>query len=181
MKGASMSDTEIVSFLSSGHLEANDQIRMGGVSVGILELLEQDHATIMDHLDRICEGKDKDLAKLRPNFLLMQMMLVAHSLAEERAVYAKLKQNEKTFKLALEAGGDHEMISRLLEDLSGLDLAPDQWFTLARSLRDLVQQHVETEESEIFEQVRDQFDQAQQKVMAAEMRTEVNRILSTVA
>ena len=181
MKSAQMNDTQLAAFLSSGHAEANKLIRAGGVNAGVLELLEQDHATIMEHLDRICEGKEKNLAKLRPAFLTLQMMLVAHSLAEERAVYAKLKQQDKTFKLALEAGGDHEMISRLLEDLSGLDLAPDQWFTLARSLRDLVQQHVETEESEIFEQVRENFDQAQQKIMAAEMRAEVNRILMTVA
>lgn len=181
MKGASMNDTKIVSFMSSGHPEANEQMRMGAATVGILELLEQDHATIMEHLDRICDGKDKDMAKLRPAFLAVQMMLVAHSLAEERAVYARLRQSGATLKLAIEAGGDHEMASRLLEDLSGLDLAPDQWFTLVRSLRDLVQQHVETEESEIFEQVREQFDQAQQTAMAAEMRAEVNRILLTVA
>ena len=81
MKNAQkMSDTQIVSFLSLGHLEAIEQNRLSGVSADVLELLEQDHAAIMEHLDRICESRESDLAILRPAFLTVQMMLVAHSL-----------------------------------------------------------------------------------------------------
>ncbi len=177
-----MNETQLASFLLQGHSEAVMQLRLAGtVGTTILELLEQEHATIMMQLDDICGRPERDLAELRPGFLAVQMMLVAHSLAEERVLYARLKQHETSFKVALESGADHEMISRLLEDLSGLDLGREQWFTMARSLRDLVQQHVETEESEVFEKARDLFDQAELKVMAADMRAEANRILLAVA
>lgn len=182
MTDTQMNETQIAGFLLRGHSEAVAQLRLAGaVGTSILELLEQDHAAIMAQLDGLCESAERDFAALRPEFLAVQMMLVAHSLAEERVLYARLKQHESAFQLALESGADHEMISRLIEDLSGLDLGREQWFTLLRSLRDLVQQHVETEESEVFEKARELFDQADLKTLAADMRAETNRILLCVA
>ena len=72
----------------------------------------------------------------------MRDLLEAHSLAEERVLYARLKAREETAPLMLEAFADHEMAARTLENMGRLELNAKQWMTLATALREMLPEHI---------------------------------------
>jgi hemerythrin superfamily protein len=182
MTARQMSETQLGQFLLTGHEEVMRRVHdMSARGAGLLEVLQSDHQAVMERLDRICKSKTSDLSKVRAEFLEMKCILEAHSMAEERVLYAKLKQNKGAMELALEAGAEHELVARTLEDMSSLDLDPKPWMTLANTLRELVREHVTTEESEIFEQARRLFKDEELKEMGGQMQYEKTRIFAIVA
>ena len=81
----------------------------------------------------------------------------------------------------LEAFADHEMAARTLENMGRLELNAKQWMTLATALREMLQEHIETEESDIFAIARKLFDESELKDMGGQMQYEKTRIFSIVA
>jgi hemerythrin superfamily protein len=176
------SETEMCRVLLQGHDEVIRRVQdLGTPDVPLLDLLQRDHRAVLERIDRICGSTESNMAAIRADFLEMKSILEAHSLAEERVLYAKLKLDEGTMKSALAAGAEHELIARTLEDMGSPDLDMDQWMSLANSLREAVSQHVAMEESEIFEEARRLFNETQLKEMAGQMQYEKFRIFSVVA
>jgi len=147
----------------------------------IFDILTQDHRDVMQRLDRILASPAADMESLRMAFAPVRAMLLAHALAEERAFYSRLKQNARTEQTALSAGGEHEIMTRLIEDLSGYGLNRDEFLSLLRGLADLTREHIETEEGPIFAEARQVFDRAMLDEMARSMIIEKSRMLQAVA
>ena len=179
-KEAGMPDTMIAKQLLAGHGDVARLVRTRTVGAGLLDTLRADHRAVMEALERIC-GADIDFASARSGFLMMKSLLESHSLAEERVLYARLKQNAAAAQVILRAGADHEMVSRTLEDMSDLGMTQKQWLSLAGTLQKLLQEHVATEESEIFDLAKDQFSEEQLNEMGSEMHFEKARIFMVVA
>jgi hemerythrin-like domain-containing protein len=179
-KEAAMSDTMIASQLLAGHDAVARLVLTRPTDTDLLSVLRDDHRAVMAALDRICEA-DIDFATARSGFLVMKSLLESHSLAEERVLYARLKQNDAAKQSVLRAGADHEMVSRTLEDMSDLGMTQKQWMSLANTLRKLLQEHVAIEESEIFELAKSQFEEKALNEMGSEMHFEKARVFTIVA
>ena len=181
-KIAAMSETQIAAHFLEGPDEVVRRVHaMSAAGAGLLDILQNDHRAVMERLDAIIAAGGGDPAAMRANFLEMKSLLEAHSLAEERVLYAKIKQDDEAARLILEAFADHELVARTLENMGSLELNPKPWMTLASTLRELLQEHIETEEGQIFEAARRLFDEDELKDMGGQMQYEKTRIFAIVA
>jgi hypothetical protein len=137
-KTAAMSATQLAEHFLHGPGEVTRRVHAASAAdAGLLEILQNDHRVVMERLDNLIAAGGRDLAAMRADFLEMKCWLEAHSLAEERVLYARLKAREETAPLILAAAfADHEMVARTLENMGSLDLNAKQWMTrFSRSRR----------------------------------------------
>jgi hemerythrin superfamily protein len=181
-KAPALSETQLAEHFLQGHAVVARRVHaMSAAGTGLLEILQNDHRAVMERLNAICSTKTDDLAAVRADFLEMKSLLEAHSLAEERVLYARLKQDDDAVNVILEAVADHEMVGRALENMSSLALNAKQWLTLANSLREQLQEHIETEEGQIFEAARSRFKEDELTELGGQMQYEKTRIFAIVA
>jgi hemerythrin-like domain-containing protein len=181
-KVPAMSETQIAERFLQGHDEVAHRVHdMSAAGVGLLDILQNDHRAVMDRLNGICSAETDDLSCVRADFLEMKSLLEAHSLAEERVLYGRLKADDDAVNVILEAVADHEMVARALENMGSHDLNAKQWMTLAKTLRELLQEHIELEEGQVFEVARSRFKEDELKHMGGQMQYEKTRIFAIVA
>lgn len=125
----------------------------------IFQLLKSDHAEVKKMLQKITEtGGMKTRQKL---FGALEEALVAHTRAEQQVFYRTLEDYDETADMALEAEVEHEIVDRLLADLSNMDVDPERWSAKCKVLRELVEHHIKEEESEMFRLARKVLDRKQ--------------------
>ncbi len=181
-KVSALSETQIAEYFLSGVDEVARRVQdMSAAGVGLLDNLQNDHRAVMERLDRICSTETDDLSSVRADFLEMKSLLEAHSLAEERVLYARLKTDNDSVNAILEAAADHEMVARTLENMGSLGLNAKQWMTLAKTLREMLQEHIALEEGQIFEAARRRFKEDELVRMGGQMQYEKTRIFAIVA
>lgn len=130
----------------------------------LFEELKQDHKEVKALLTSIL--RTDDASERDELFTKMKTALVAHSEAEEEMFYPRLEEEEDSRTDALEARVEHDIVSRLLSELEEMDdKTSDEWTAKCSVLKDLVEHHVEEEESQIFKDAR--------KVLGKEQLTEL--------
>jgi hemerythrin superfamily protein len=132
----------------------------------VFELLRADHAKVSDLFTQIKSTEDP--TRKQRLFEQIRQELEVHSTAEEQAIYPKLRAEEVTEDLAEDAEEEHAEIRSCLETLQGLDSEEDNWQTAIASLEKVVKHHVREEESEIFDSMKDCFDEAELQQIKSE-------------
>jgi hemerythrin superfamily protein len=116
-----------------------------------LNLLKKDHDSVRTLFSRFERTSKTDLE--RRNDLLAQIRreIQIHSRAEEEIFYPALKAlNGEGRQLVSQALDDHKDISDLLTQISRLKLTAKNFDDIFEALFEIVDQHVEEEEGEIF-------------------------------
>jgi hemerythrin superfamily protein len=116
-----------------------------------LNLLKKDHDSVRTLFSRFERTSKTDLE--RRNDLLAQIRreIQIHSRAEEEIFYPALKAlNGEGRQLVSQALDDHKDISDLLTQISRLKLTAKNFDDRFEALFEIVDQHVEEEEREIF-------------------------------
>ena len=116
-----------------------------------LNLLKKDHDSVRTLFSRFERTSKTDLE--RRNDLLAQLRreIQIHSRAEEEIFYPALKAlNGEGRQLVSQALDDHKDISDLLTQISRLKLTAKNFDDRFEALFEIVDQHVEEEEGEIF-------------------------------
>jgi hemerythrin superfamily protein len=124
----------------------------------ICDLLRRDHEELLLLVDTLCTSRS---AAARSRALQqLQNAAPAHDKPEERAVYAALKRSsKKSADIAHEGEVEHELVSGLIKKLARMrDPASDQARAHADVLKELLEHHIAEEHSEMFEQLRRDFD-----------------------
>ncbi|MEJ0068624.1 MAG: hemerythrin domain-containing protein [Pseudomonadota bacterium] len=126
----------------------------------ILDLLKTDH----DHVKAILKeilGTD-DVKQRGELFKQFKTDMTAHSRAEEKVLYLAMeKADEEAKDEALEGFVEHEIVDRLMDDLSRSRAKDsDKWTARCKVLKELIEHHVEEEEGEFFATARKLFDVA---------------------
>src|SRR5215469_9066959 len=132
---------------------------MLGIAEGILQDLHNDHSEVDTQMDRIMESDDR--AQRKAIFEEMKTKLLAHAHAEQEVLYRRLQssQSETSRTFAHEGANEHQIVEGQLQKLSAAgDYMTDQWTAGLKVLRDLVEHHVEEEESTGFSRARDEFE-----------------------
>jgi len=152
---------------------------MLGMAEGILQDLYEDHREVAGMIDTLLKTTDGS----ERNRLFKEMMtkLVAHLEAEQRVLYKKMEksEDEKTRKFAFEGTNEHQIAEQQLQQMAkARNKAGEQWTAQLTVLRELVNHHVEEEEStgwscarkefdrEELDKMRDQFRRLKEKLMA---------------
>src|SRR5690242_10156322 len=155
---------------------------MLGIAEGILQDLHNDHSEVDSLMDRIMDSEDAtERAAL---FDEMKTKLLAHAHAEEEVLYRPLEagQSEASRSFAHEGTNEHQLVEQQLQKLSAdRDNAGEQWTTELKVLRELVEHHVNEEESTGFSCSRDEFDKDELEVMGQRFQTRKAQLMTRVA
>ena len=103
----------------------------------ILETLQTDHRQVKELLETVLSTDD---AKKRSDlFKQFRTELTAHSRAEERVLYRGMEKSEEGKGDALEGAVEHEVVDRLMEDLSrSRSTGTDKWTARCTVLQELL-------------------------------------------
>ncbi len=110
-------------------------------------------------------------------FLALKRKLGKHALAEEDVVYPLLHNEGQDAEASKELYDEHADMKILLFELEELLKSGADWSTQVRSLRDLIQEHVNEEEQVVFPKLRQIFDQSQSSKVSGQIRREEALIL----
>ena len=142
---------------------------MLGIAEGILQDLHNDHREVSALIDKIMDSKDA--GQRTSLFNEMKTKLLAHSHAEQQVLYKRMERsnNQESRSFAHEGENEHQRIEQQLRQMSGVGAkAGAQWTSELTVLKDLVEHHVEEEESTGFSQARSGFDKAELERMGEE-------------
>ena len=144
--------------------------RSSSESKSLFDELKQDHKEVKDLLKSILKADDG--AEREELFSKMKTALTAHSEAEEEMFYPRLEKEEESRTDALEAEVEHSIVKNLLTDLEAMDdKMSDEWTAKCSVLSDLVEHHVEEEESQIFKDARKVLDKDELSELAGEFES----------
>jgi hemerythrin superfamily protein len=136
--------------------------------MSILELLKEDHKHVNDLLSEMSETTDRAAKKRAQLFTECKTALLAHSHAELEAFYKPLLQEGDDAEALLEAEVEHQVVESLVEDIAATEPTDEKWLAKVTVLKELIEHHVDEEESEIFKAARKTFDKKQLDAMGEE-------------
>ena len=136
------------------------------------QLLKADHQKVAQLFDQLESASGK--AKLQV-FKQIQTELELHTHIEEKFFYPALEKPRETHDLTLEAYEEHDVVKKLLAELSRARTATDEWEAQAKVLRENVEHHVEEEENELFPKAGDVLSEDEIETLGDRMAAEKER------
>jgi hemerythrin-like domain-containing protein len=115
---------------------------------GVLERAADDHERMLALFIRLLEVNDPMLRRQLVASVVRE--LERHTDAEHATLYAALRDLPGAGDLLADAAAEHEEIAEALADLVETPTDDPTWSELLAALRTAVEQHIETEEGEIF-------------------------------
>ena len=145
---------------------------------GILNDLHEDHEEVSGLIEQMIKTEDgKERGEI---FKEMMSKLLAHSHAEQNVLYKKMEksENEKSRSFAYEGENEHQIVEQQLQQMArARNKASEQWTAQATVLKELVEHHVEEEESTGFSCARSEFDGEALEKMADQFRKQKEKLL----
>jgi hemerythrin-like domain-containing protein len=111
------------------------------------QLLKADHRKVAQLFDQLESASGR--AKLQV-FEQIKTELELHTHIEETIFYPAVEKPKETHDLTLEAYEEHDVVKKLLDQISRSRTVNDEWEAQAKVLRENVEHHVEEEENELF-------------------------------
>lgn len=133
----------------------------------IYDQLHAEHEQVQALFEELMEAKGA--ASRARIFGKLSEELLRHARAEAKVLYKKLEDegDEARFR-ALEGDEEHEVVEDLLARLSkDEDKGSDRWLARAKVLKEVVEHHVEEEESKMFKEARKALDKGEAKELNA--------------
>lgn len=141
-------------------------------------LLKADHRKVEELFSQLESARGQ--AKLRV-FEQIKMELDLHTHIEEKIFYPALEKPKPTHDLTLEAYEEHDVVKKLLKELSRAKSATEEWEAQAKVLQENVEHHVEEEENELFEKAQEALSEEDIEALGERMEAEKERKQSTAA
>ncbi|MCQ4287395.1 hemerythrin domain-containing protein [Pseudomonas stutzeri] len=137
-----------------------------------IDLLIEDHERVKDILTRLTESTERAV-KTRADLLQkLEMEVTIHTQLEEQILYPAYKEagGKEELKMYYEAKEEHRAVDSLvLPDLKVTDPGSVEFSGRAKVCKELLEHHIEEEESEMFPQARELFDEARLEEMGEQM------------
>jgi hemerythrin superfamily protein len=133
----------------------------------ILSLIEADHRKVEELFDEFEELEGKQAQEC---FKQIYKELTLHAKVEELVFYPALREYEETESYIEEAESEHNSVKILLEQMKSLKPTDSEFETKMMHLQESVTHHVEEEEDETFEAVRNAMDEAELRELGEEFQ-----------
>lgn len=149
---------------------------------GILEDLREDHRETLAAIDEIMKVEDN--SRRNEMFKEMTNKLVAHLDAEQAVLYRKMEKSddEETRKFSFEGTNEHQLAEQQMQQMLRVrNKADEKWTAQLTVLRELVEHHVEEEESTGHKLAHKEFDDATLEKMREQFRRQKEKLLSSAA
>jgi hemerythrin superfamily protein len=123
-------------------------------STDIMQVLHRDHMKVDDLFFQFAKSEDDSEKKAIVDQITLELGL--HAKAEEEIVYPEIRNGEKEAESMMdEADTEHHVVKFLLAELGDMKPSDDYYDSKVTVLCELVKHHVEEEEKEIFEKLKD--------------------------
>ena len=123
-----------------------------------LTLLKEDHDRIKPLLAELKETTDRAEKTRGDLFSRVKLELTVHEIIEEEIFYPTLRDHPKAKEIVLEGYEEHDVVSRLMGELDGMDATDERFGPKAKVMAENVEHHIEEEEGEMFRTARQVFD-----------------------
>lgn len=123
--------------------------------MNILDALREDHRKVIELFSELEETETGQKDDRRRLFSTLRDELVRHAHAEEKIFYAQLRRHEEAREDADDAIDEHHEVEQLLQRMESMDVDSDDFMDSLGECRELVESHVEEEESRIFSEADD--------------------------
>lgn len=149
-------------------------------SLDVISILKNDHETLRKLLDELSATSNRANKKRHELLDKVVKELKVHTQLEEEIVYPALKKaghDHETDQMYYEAREEHRAVEKLvIPDLEKTDVSTDQFAGRVKVLKEMVEHHVEEEESEMFPKMEALFSDEQRAKMG-EMLNDRRRTL----
>jgi len=135
-------------------------------------LLKADHRKVEDLFSQLESASGQ--AKMRV-FEQIKMELELHTHIEEKFFYPALEKPKQTHELTLEAYEEHDVVKKLLQQMSRAKSATEEWEAQAKVLQENVEHHVEEEENELFPKAEAALGEEEIEALGEQMAAEKER------
>ena len=135
-------------------------------------LLKADHRKVEKLFSQLESASGQ--AKMRV-FEQIKTELELHTHIEESIFYPALEKPKQTHDLTLEAYEEHDVVKKLLREMSKAKSANEEWEAQAKVLQENVEHHVEEEENELFPKAEAALSEEQIEALGEQMETEKER------
>ena len=135
-------------------------------------LLKADHRKVEELFESLEAANGKE--KLRV-FEEIKTELDLHTHIEEKIFYPALEKPKQTHDLTLEAYEEHDVVKKLLQELSRSKTANEEWEAKAKVLQENVEHHVEEEENELFKKASSVLSADDIEALGEDMEAEKER------
>ena len=123
-----------------------------------LTLLKEDHDRIKPLLAELKETTERAEKTRGELFSRIKQELTVHEIIEEEIFYPTLRDHPKAKEIVLEGYEEHDVVSRLMGELDGMDATDERFGPKAKVMAENVEHHIEEEEGEMFSAARQVFD-----------------------
>lgn len=135
----------------NGRTRGKQDQRGGGTDA--IELLESQHRKVESLFEQLSEAESpRQKSEL---FVELADMLAAHSKIEETIFYPAVCDDDTIARLR-ESVEEHLEVKRVIADLLDMEPSDEQFMSKIETLEQLVNHHVEEEETDLFVKVREQ-------------------------
>ncbi len=117
----------------------------------IFGILKQEHRQVLSNLQQILSSNqiNTDL------FSQTVDALNAHMKGEEEILYPRLEDNASTRRLAFMSYEEHNIAKQLVSNMSVASTDIDRWIARVTLLNNILNNHINMEESEVFPKAKD--------------------------
>lgn len=153
---------------------------MLGIAEGILQDLHDDHNEVADLLERITDSESP--TEREALFREMSAKLLAHAHAEQEILYTRMEgsESEDSRRFAMEGTSEHAHVEDQVKKIRGIGSPmSDLWTAELKVLEDLVDHHVDEEESTGFGCARDDFTKEQLEAMGRQFQARKQELMAT--
>ncbi|MBS1955801.1 MAG: hemerythrin domain-containing protein [Cyanobacteria bacterium SZAS-4] len=120
----------------------------------IRQVLHRDHVKVDELFFQFAKAEDDSEKKSLVDQIILELTL--HAKAEEEVVYPEIRDGEEEVESMMdEADTEHHVVKFLLAELGGMKPSDDHFDSKVTVLCELVKHHVEEEEKEMFEKLKD--------------------------
>ena len=134
-----------------------------------LTLLKEDHDRIKPLLAELKETTDRAEKTRGELFSRIKQELTVHEIIEEEIFYPTLKEHPKAKEIVLEGYEEHDVVSRLMGELDGMDATDEAWGPKAKVMAENIEHHIEEEEGEMFTSARQVFEREELEELGERM------------
>ena len=135
-------------------------------------LLKADHRKVEELFSQLESARGQ--AKIRV-FQQIKTELDLHAQIEEKVFYPALEEPKETHELTMEAYEEHDVVKKLLRELSRAKSPNEEWEAKAKVLQENVEHHVEEEENELFTKAEAVLSQEELETLGEQMESEKER------
>lgn len=132
----------------------------------IYDTLKKDHRAVSELLEKLLNTGDNEVGRRKELFNEIFQELKGHSEAEAEVMYSRLEDHKESRMKTLEGEEEHHLVEMTLAELAEEDKGNDRWLAKVQVLKELVEHHVEEEESELFEKAQKVFSKEEAEDLA---------------